>query len=228
MPNFQGLSLLIEKDENSNPIAVVWGVVERRITQLVPRDDNGRLIRVLLSDSTTSTLFNTPSSFSGRPIDAMAARPSGAAINDEGDIYWVASTVFSNIQRWDSNSGSRNFVTESNSGTTGDAPRDVELINTGDSELCSLFPSTQPTLVSTVWRESIGTWFSRRPIKQFERSTDVIVQQWGLPGDVPFYTDSTQANIGVWRPTEGNWYRCVAVFSFTGSVACSGIESTVT
>jgi hypothetical protein len=55
-----------------------------------------------------------------------------------------------------------------------------------------------------VWRPSEGNWYVR-----FSGSNDVMVQQWGLPGDVPLvgdYDGDLIPDLVVWRPSNGTWY----------------------
>lgn len=55
-----------------------------------------------------------------------------------------------------------------------------------------------------VWRPSSGMWFVN-----LSASTDVIVQQWGLPGDTPIagdYDGDGIPDLAVWRPSTGTWF----------------------
>ena len=55
-----------------------------------------------------------------------------------------------------------------------------------------------------VWRSAPGTWFIR-----FSGSGELLTEQWGLPGDIPFLGDFDGDQIPdlvVWRPSNGTWY----------------------
>jgi hypothetical protein len=55
-----------------------------------------------------------------------------------------------------------------------------------------------------VWRPSEGNWYVR-----FSGSNDVMVYQWGLPGDIPLvgdYDGDLIPDLVVWRPSNGTWY----------------------
>lgn len=60
-----------------------------------------------------------------------------------------------------------------------------------------------------VWRPSTGTWYiipssGKSPIS----SGSIIVQQWGLPGDIPVpadYDGDGLTDFAVWRPSTGTW-----------------------
>lgn len=55
-----------------------------------------------------------------------------------------------------------------------------------------------------VWREPSGTWFVR-----FSSNGGMMIQQWGLPGDVPIagdYDGDGVPDLAVWRPSSGTWF----------------------
>lgn len=55
-----------------------------------------------------------------------------------------------------------------------------------------------------VWRNDTGNWYIR-----FSGSSEVLMQQWGLPGDYPIlgdYDGDAIPDLVVWRPTDGNWF----------------------
>lgn len=56
-----------------------------------------------------------------------------------------------------------------------------------------------------IWRPTEGSWYIRGADAQ------PVVQQWGLPGDIPVKIDLNgdgKIDYGVWRPQEGTWYLC--------------------
>ena len=56
----------------------------------------------------------------------------------------------------------------------------------------------------TVWRPANGTWFVN-PVS----GTGAVVQQWGLPGDIPVpgdYDGDGKTDFAVWRPVNGTWF----------------------
>ena len=69
-----------------------------------------------------------------------------------------------------------------------------------------------------VWRGSFGLWFVR-----LSKTNEVLVQQWGLPGDTPLLGDfdgDLVPDFAVWRPTTGVWYikRSSRGYSVLGSI----------
>ena len=68
-----------------------------------------------------------------------------------------------------------------------------------------------------VWRGSTGTWYIR-----FSGSNELLVEQWGLPGDVPIFGDydgDRIADLAVWRPSNGTWYVKTSTSLFDSSQA---------
>lgn len=55
-----------------------------------------------------------------------------------------------------------------------------------------------------VWRNWSGTWYIR-----LSATNEIIVQQWGLPGDKPIFGDfdgDLLPDLAIWRPSTGFWF----------------------
>jgi len=55
-----------------------------------------------------------------------------------------------------------------------------------------------------VWRPSQGNWYI-----SLSSTGATVVQQWGLPGDIPVAADfdgDRKADYAVWRPSTGHWF----------------------
>jgi hypothetical protein len=64
--------------------------------------------------------------------------------------------------------------------------------------------ASQPSYPA-VWRPWNGTWYL---LRTGDRANPVL-QQWGLPGDIPVpadYDGDGQTDLAVWRPWSGTWY----------------------
>lgn len=63
-----------------------------------------------------------------------------------------------------------------------------------------------------IWHDQSGVWHVIRSSEQYSLEPgDFLERQWGLPGDHPFLLDVSGdgiAELVVWRPSNGVWYRC--------------------
>lgn len=70
-----------------------------------------------------------------------------------------------------------------------------------------------------IWRQESGNWFIRR-----SRIRDVLVVQWGLPGDFPFvgqYNNDGIPDLVVWRPSTGTWFLLSGAEMISGATGTS-------
>jgi hypothetical protein len=65
-----------------------------------------------------------------------------------------------------------------------------------------------------IFRPTLGIWAVLLSSKQ---QSELLIKQWGLPGDYPMpgdYTGDGKADLVVWRPTDGNWFICSSSIDF--------------
>lgn len=83
------------------------------------------------------------------------------------------------------------------SGNAGDIPVPADYFGTGNTDYA-------------VWQPSTGNWLIAYPSSGgLPDSSNTLIQQWGLPGDIPQvgdYDGDGRADFAVWRPALGMWY----------------------
>ncbi len=119
----------------------------------------------------------------------------------------TGSTCKASVTFSPSASGSRTALLVFTDGAP-DSPETVSITGTavrpGGTTPIGPTPHAPSKANFVVWRPSNGTWFINSG-----GAAPTLVQQWGLPGDIPVpgdYDGDGKPDFAVWRPSSGTWF----------------------
>jgi Ricin-type beta-trefoil lectin domain-like/Fibronectin type III domain/PQQ enzyme repeat len=138
----------------------------------------------------------------------VLADPHSSSISGTQLIQWPSNAGAD--QAWLVTSSANGYtITNESSGLLVDASDNAkgtdiqEATASGGSAQIWSIESPSPTSTPTIFRPSEGAWYS------LSNSGIPVIQQWGLPNDVPVLADydgDGQKDLAVWRPSQSNWH----------------------